>query len=187
MKDLVKNSLKIILASITGGFISRWHGGGYFHSPKFWRNSAWALPFAAVVWYTTQTWWMGIIAFLLCFLGKTLGHGRFMSLNLPMKGDPEKIEYLILWLYGKIPLYWYKCLGLALVGLTAVSGAALLPWLDASIVLLAGLVGKPVGYMIGWAISPNYRSLLGSATAWGEFLTGVFVFAALGWVVFNAI
>ena len=134
----------------------------------------------------------GISGLLAC-LGKLTGHGRGISLFEPLKGKPEKVEFLILWLIPYLPTWAYKCLVLALCEAVVWSGMALAisPWL----MLCAAI--RPLSYLIGWGIwtyavnnghirrtqtaknksvkrisfMPDY---LGVHTAIGEFLTGAF-------------
>ncbi len=107
------------------GIISSWHGGRiHGGDPKAVKNLAWCLPFAVAVGIYCPLWTLVFVP--LCYL-KTIGHGHIYVPNVPL--DPsvsrEKIEYLITWLQGRIKDRWYKGIGMALVGLAAVSGAVI--------------------------------------------------------------
>ena len=114
--------------------MSSWHGGQIIGgSPKLLKAFLWGLPFGIVAGlaYAPYGWIAilpGIVVTALCALGKNTGHGRGFRLKEPMKegSELEKVEYLIRGLYGKIPLYWYKVLIMALAGLAAVLGCVLL-------------------------------------------------------------
>lgn len=189
--------LLIPLAGVVGAFISRFHGGGFVKAPRVVRNLAWSAPFGLAVFFAFLTVTelklaavLGAVALGLCYLGKTTGHGGGMDLGThpsePGAGrEPEKLEYLILPLFDKIPRYWYDALLLALTGLAAVSGGFFLVYFDWVVALLffVGGASKAIGYMIGWAIFPEedkdgpkeWRE----ATQVGEYLTGFFAFCAL--------
>lgn len=183
---------------LLGAFISRLHGGGFFTVPKFWKTLAWTIPFGVISFFAHYDDKLLIaLAFTLIssglvFAGKATGHGGGMDLGHNPKEpgavrDPEKLEYLILWLHGKIPMYWYDVLMMTIIGLFSVAGAAfavgyVIPW--AGVVIALGGLGKPIGYMIGWMVYPNGEGKgihdLDHATALGEALTGLFAYVALG-------
>lgn len=177
----------IVLCAALGAFLSRWHGGGFFETPKVLKNAAWALPFGLSSFYVTfglgviPAAVFGLISFGLCLIGKATGHGGGMDLG-HSKEEPgqgrkaEKLEYLILKFHGKIPQYWYDALLLALCGVAAVSGAIIAfgytnPLLGA-LVFLGGAAKAPA-YMLGWSLSED------DATEIGELLTGFFAYGAL--------
>lgn len=193
-----KAALIAIIAMIGAG-LSRWHGGGFIGgSPKILKAFLWSLPFAGIAvfahwgsdWKTLAAIGLGVLAWSMVF--KNTGHGAGMDLahsdKEPGKGrDPEKLEYLILWLHGRMPQYWYDFLLLTIIGLFSVAGAAIAvgyvnPWAGA-IIALGGL-GKPAGYAIGWAVYPEAQGRgwkeFDEATEIGEGLTGLFAFMALG-------
>lgn len=159
---------KLIIALIWG-WISRMAGGA---PPKLlYGLDAWlyALPYAIIC---LPSFW-SIPAYLIAALGKRLGHGRGISLKAPLIGEPEKIEWLTIWVKPYIPVYWYKVLILSATGLVCslVAGIICGSW----IIALSGLLKGPA-YMIGWAIYPKGTGrgikYLNEATAIGEFLTG---------------
>ena len=88
------------------GLISSWHGGNIAipHDSKVLKSIVWCVPFAAAILVYCPLWMLCFVP--LCLL-KAMGHGRGFRLKEPMiEGDkPEKIEWLILPLMSKIPLY----------------------------------------------------------------------------------
>ena len=107
------------------GTLSAWHGGRIVGgTPKAIKNLAWCLPFAVCVGIYCPFWTLVFVP--LCYL-KTTGHGRVWIPTLPLDTtkDPEKAEYLLKWLYGRVSDYWYKVIAMALIGFAAVSGAAI--------------------------------------------------------------
>lgn len=109
---------------LLGGLLSSWHGGNVpIKAPHVLKSIIWAVPFSLYALHAGIA--LALVCLILCSLGKSTGHGRGFRLTEPMEegSKPEKVEYLIRGLYGKIPLYWYKVLIMALTGLAAVSGA----------------------------------------------------------------
>ncbi len=201
---MLSRASKAAVVTALGGlglFLSRWHGGGFIGgSPKVLKNILWALPFAGVAYFAhtgSAAWiWAGV-ALALCLFGKATGHGGGMDLAHSPKEpggnparSPEKLERLILWLYDDLPRYWYDALILVLVGLAAVSGAALAVGVvnsAAGLVIALGGCLKAAAYMVGWAINDYAPQLLDDlpddfdeATEIGEALTGFFAYLALG-------
>ncbi len=113
----MKNAIKIIITALVGGILSRWHGGGFIGgSPKILKAFLWALPCAVCAGIALQTilshWWQTVLSCALVLVWsmvfKNTGHGGGMDLahnpKEPGKGrTPEKLEYLILWLHGRMP------------------------------------------------------------------------------------
>lgn len=181
----------LIVLIVYGTFVSRWHGGGFISgTPKVIKNLLWAIPFGAVAFIATHNYiWWGV-ALLISVLGKGTGHGGGMDLahnpKEPGAGrKPEKLEYLILSLHGKIPQYWYDFLLLVIVGLAAVLGAAIAVAtvnLPAGLIIALGGMCKAVGYMIGWEFFPTKKGSVeefDEATEVGEGLTGLFAYTGL--------
>ena len=191
----------IAVAGILGAFLSRWHGGGFISgSPKLLKAFLWSLPFALATGAAYQvdghSWTVTAIVSVLvlagCMVFKNTGHGGGMDLahnnKEPGAGrEPEKLEYLILWLHGRMPQYWYDFTLLTIIGtastlLPAVAIGIINP-LAGMIVLAGGTLGKPCGYAIGWLIYPKGSGKgiedLDHATAIGEALTGLFAYTAL--------
>lgn len=186
--------ISIILFSLFGAAISRLHGGGFITGvPKVVRNLLWCLPLAgaaAYIFYGNGHSLLGIVSAAmatagLCFLGKTTGHGGGMDLGSypDVPGDSreiEKLEYLIYPLYGRINVYWYDALLLAITGLAGVSGlVAALCFTQPFAALIVGISGimKSLAYIIGWKVSDTH------ATEIGEALTGLFAYAAVACVI----
>lgn len=189
-----------ITFSICGGLISRWHGGGFVkNSPKILKAFIWSAPFAFFSYQeiiTSNTFFHSFLCFLFVLgfsmLFKNTGHGGGMdlahSLKEPDNGrEPEKLEYLILFLHGKIPQYFYDLLLLSIIGFFSTLGCAVvMASVNPSAGLFlsfGGLLGKPLGYSIGWLIYPSGRGrgikYLNEATAIGEFLTGFITYLFL--------
>lgn len=194
-----------LLAVLYGGFMSRWHGGGFIGgSPKVLKNTLWALPFAAVSFLAlfqagVDGWPLYVaaaVSLALGIFGKATGHGGGMDLAHSPKEpggnpsrSPEKLERLILWLHDDLPRYWYDALILVLVGIAAVSGAAFaLGYINplAGVIVAIGGAMKAVGYMIGWHFHDEFPTVLQNApedfdeaTEIGEFLTGIFAYTGL--------
>jgi hypothetical protein len=177
-----KIALTVILAAL-GGWLSRWHGGGWnIKAVKVVKNLAWALPACGVI-YLINPWLapLGLLNML-----KAMGHGRGLGLDEPMREDmePEKIEAVIRWLEPSLTVHAYKHVIMALTGLLAVSGSVaaflFINPIGALIIALAGLL-KGVAYEIGLIISPAQTKTLGFyKTEWGEIITGIFGFGGIG-------
>lgn len=184
-----------LLAPFYLAFVSRLHGGGFFKLPKAIKTALWALPFGGLAWFMLSgaEYSLPLIAagsttsFALCFAGKATGHGGFMdygSWDKPRK--EEAIEFLISPLRGKVSERMYDAIGLAVVGLAAVSGAALIALVASSSIaalcIALGGAAKTIAYMIGWALQPHIRpdwwDDLDEPTEVGEILSGFF--AGLG-------
>ena len=186
----------IVLAfSMIGGIISRWHGGGFIGgSPKIIKNLMWGSPFGLVVFLITNNWWLGLAALAVCAAGKATGHGRGMSLLDQVTGKPERLEFIVSWLYGRVSDYWYQFSILSVAGAASVFGGVItlshVNPLYGLILAVCGLI-KGAAYAIGWKIYPNGigRGIkdLSEATQIGEFLSGVFAYSSLGLVALLAI
>ena len=108
------------------GTISAWHGGrivGGFN--KTLKNVCWMLPFLITSLVYNPIGFAQL--FNIANISKGIGHGRGLRLHEPMEidSDPEYVEFLIFWLQGRIPLYWYKVLIMALAGLVPVLGSVI--------------------------------------------------------------
>lgn len=189
--------MNILLLSLLGGILSRWHGSGWYGS-KVSKSILWALlPSMAAfnfVLESTQSLKIALIAqgiaFPLCALGIATGNSRFRDLGM-FRGSNRrvKLEFIIKWLDGRIPEYWYDVMGLSVIGFAAVSGFVLtVVWGDpvaAGIVAVGGLL-KPVGYCVGlamakrgWVFTDRNFNVL------GEFVAGALAYGAMGWAVMN--
>lgn len=173
-----------VIAAFIGGWISRMCGGASPGLPWGLQQWLYALPYAVLV-APVSLWWV-LPAYLAAVMGKRTGHGGGMDLGTSTKArDPEKLEYLILPLHGRIPEYWYDALLLALTGLavTLVPGIVLAAYghIATGLIIAASGLLKAPAYMIGWAIFPTakddgdfWSDDLDEATEIGEFLTGFF-------------
>lgn len=207
--------LLIPILALGGGVLSRWHGGGFVGgSPKLLKAFLWSLPMAilaAGAWVYDDRGWkaaaiVGVLVLLWSMVFKNTGHGGGMDLAHSLKEpdgktpetsrDPEKLEYFILWLHGKMPQFWYDFLLLAIIGFFSTLGASIAfgminPW-AALPAILGGVVGKSMGYLIGWMIYPDVSSEqtdgnFDEATEIGEALTGVWAYCGLGFSALIAI
>lgn len=179
--------LLIIFIALLGGIISRWHGGGFFPAPKLLKNFVWAVPFAIVSYIATSQWWAALIVLAWTMVFKATGHGGAMDLgHSTVPRDPEKLEYLVLWLRDRIPTYWYDFLTLTIIGIFSVMGASFavgyVNVLAGSIIAI-GASGKPLGYAFGWSINENIANIfdenVDEPTEIGEFLTGFVAYLCL--------
>ena len=173
-----------MIYAILGAFLSRLHGGGFFHVPKVLNDIIFVTPITIAlalmipnenVW--TYSGWL-VFCFVVTIVTKAMGHGKFFDLGtwkLPSKD--ERIEFIIKPLYGKIPEYWYDVLGMTLKGLLTSLGVAipLLVYTPALAlpVLLGGLF-MGLSYMIGWAFFTEEK-----ATEVGEYLSGFFLYLGI--------
>lgn len=161
-----------------GGTLSAWHGGQIKGgSNKTLKNFLWALPFliCALVFLP-----FSLINFL-CMgnMLKATGHGRGFRLKEPMKigAEREKVEYLIWYLEGRIPLYWYKVLIMCLAGLAAVLCSAIVFGLynplAGAIIALGGLL-KGLNAII-FDLNTVSREYADGVTAYSGLLMAVFI------------
>ena len=188
----------LLALPLLGALISRAHGAGWL--PKVVLSILWALPFGFMPAQHFNDIALGaslsLIAVGLCALGKSTGHGQWMSLGTVWKYiKPERMDFVIKWFFGEDPrskvgksteiyreirmnkLYWRCVSGMALKGFLSVSGAVIAmgfinPWF--SVIMSVGGILCGLAYMIGWAVYPKH------ATVMGEVLKGVFAYGALG-------
>lgn len=192
----------VFLAAI----ISRWHGGGFFKSPKTLKNLAWgfvcASPVAYAYYQSGFTPLLTIVVFILvligCAIGKATGHGGGMDLSHNPKEpgagrELERVESLIFWAYSYLPRRVYDGLILMLTGVAAVlAGVVALAFVSpigACILLYCG-AAKWLAYEIGWRLYPEGNSEgpwqdVDEPTEIGELLTGLFVGLGLATVIFT--
>ncbi len=204
--------LLVIIFSLIGGWTSRMCGGA---PPKLpWGLDQWiyAIPYFAICAPAGTAFIAAIFAdrdfdrkprlkiyeglflllpYSLAFTGKRTGHGGGMDLGHNNKEpgagrEPERLEFLIAPLHGKIAQYWYDALLLAVTGLAVTLVAGLIVCfvnVTAGLLIIVSGPLKALAYMIGWAVYPDGSGsgipYLDEATAIGEFLTGVFNYAAL--------
>lgn len=171
----------LIIKSLVGGWVSRMCGGAPPKLPWGLDQFVFSLPY--LIFFPVIGIWQSVLSYAGAVLGKRLGHGNGMDLSYSKtRGNPEKVEKVILWLHGKISEYWYDFLTLALTSLVAnlILGGFLIftnPLIGGWFLVLSTLC-KPVAYSIGWKIYPNFTGKgiknLNEATQIGEFLTGFF-------------
>lgn len=184
-----------LIVSIYLAFASRIHGG-LLHFNKTLKNALWALPFGIAAAVVFPLPYPAIVAGLLAFAGGFLkgtanGGGNDLGTNPkePNAGrDIQPIERLIYpWLFNLGNRYTYDAILMALTGLVAVIVPALVIGYHTPIagaVVAAGGLFKGFAYMIGWALFPEPADARNTET--GEFLTGLFAGACLGFAVMIA-
>lgn len=195
----------LFLFSSLGGFISRLHGGGFMNVNRWLRNALWSLPFAVLIGLSNGGFMLCVLTFVLCFLGKTTGHGQYFLSRTVKKIEPEKIDFLIKPFFGSDPrtkegdvslnmagygmdkLYRRNVTGLCVGGLFSVLGAVCAMLFISplcALILATGGALKGAAYMIGYKFASGDDFPLGDDfnedTEIGEFLTGVFAFFAIG-------
>lgn len=189
--------MSALFFGLYGAFISRLHGGGWgIKLPKILKNIIWAIPFGVVSFMamahgTSLTvlwvWIWTVLATALCLLGKATGHGRVWNPFSPVNTmvEPEQLEYVVFWLYGRISDFWYKTVAMGLIGFAAVSGAAIVVGcvypLWGLLIGLGGFVGKPLAYIIGRKMRPAWVANRFEPTEVGELLTGFFAYIPAWW------
>lgn len=188
----------ILLTSLVGALLSRWHGGGFplLKASKSVKNIIWAIPISAVVVSSTLyevnyliLTFMFILSLGLCIAGKATGHGRVWNPYLPLdlSKKPEELEKPLFWLFEKgiLTSFWYKVAVLGLIGLASVSGPAILLLyfnpLYSLIIALGGLWGKPLSYLIGWKLT-----FIKNGNEVAEYLSGGIAYLGLG-IVYSLI
>jgi hypothetical protein len=175
----------VLIFSILGALLSRWHGGGFHQSPKVIKNALFAIfPTAllTIIIPNDNAWtysgWL-VFCFAVTLAIKAAGHGKFFDLGtwkLPAKD--ESIEFIIKPLWGKILEYWYDVTGMALKGLLMSLGMAIPLLVYAPVLAVPVIIGGlllAVSYMIGWAFFPDKY-----ATEVGEYVGGFFFYLGAG-------
>ena len=172
----------MIIFSIIGGILFRMRGG-WPDIPRPIEQTLFCLPIIFIC-LISLGWW-GFIPAILSVVAVLKGHGNNMDLGTWEKpvGD-EWYEFTIKWLKPRMSEYWYDVLGIGVSGLTYTLPLVVINPLLA----FSGLLKAPA-YMLGWNMHPNYddgkiklrvgKFELVSATEWGEFFTGLFIWAAL--------
>jgi len=194
----MKNALLaigVIIVSSLWGIVSRWHGGAFLDAPKILKAFVWSIPLVlcsvfAVFPHTNflDCVLIGTSVLVWSMVFKNTGHGGGFDLGHSDKEpgagrDPEKLEYFILWLHGKIPRYWYDFLMMSIIGIFSTAGAAVaVGWFNtlAGVVIAMGGLAKSISYAIGWWLDDRgyligLPETINHPTAIGEVLTGVFM------------
>lgn len=180
--------LGYLLSGIVFALLSRWHGGWPRFGQRWMKNVLWSLPFAILSGWSLAkfgyTEWMCLflasMSFVICLTLKSTGNGTFRDMGYSAYPDePEKIEYLILPLHGKISEYLYDTMGNMLLGIGSVLGLIITLSFTNPILAVAMFIGgtsKAVAYMIGWTLKSNQTEV-------GELLSGFFV-GVPAWAVY---
>jgi len=186
--------LSIVLITLIGGLISRMSGSKDFNIGYGLEQWLYALPYGLI--NITASWWQALLSYVGAFVGKRTGHGGGIDMGTyPHPRDPEKLEYLIIKLRGRIPEYWYDALLMSITGLAVslVSGivfAVNIDLLSGALLAVSGAT-KGLAYMLGWAIFPKghdgnpHDSEFDEATELAEFFTGLFGWLILCVIAFN--
>lgn len=172
-----------LLGAILGAILYRMRGG-WPSSPRPVEQMLFCLP---VIPLSLSLEWYWIVLIYGLSVGMCAkGHGK--NTDLGTYKEPADFEDYDKWtgyykLNGKIPEYWYDVGGIAISGLIISLPLIVVNPLAA----FAGLLKAPA-YMIGWAMHPKgdngklkfnvYKFTVESATEWGEFLTGLFMWGA---------
>ena len=166
------------LLSPIGGILYRARGG-WPDIPRPIEQCLFCLPVLLFVIYVP--WYTAICAYALSVVATLKGHGKHMDLGSYDKpADDEWYEFLIKWLENKIPVYWYDVIGISLSGLF-ITLPLILVTTNAFVILAGSLKG--LAYMIGWSCKlPSVelgKFTISAPTEWGEFLTGLFIWAVI--------
>lgn len=168
-------ALVALASGLIGAFLGRLKGGG--PGPKLPRpldQMLFSLP-VLLLYFIGVPLWLTALGYIWMVVWTLTGHGGFMDLGtwVPARAQ-ERLEFLIAWLYDKLPLYWYDALGLAVTGfvpvlVAGVSAIAYGAWPVGVTVLLTGIL-KAASYMVSkgkdwslWNDEPTER---------GEYLFG---------------
>lgn len=186
--------MSYIFTPIAFAIIRRLHGVGESGINRTIKNLLWALPFGilsfCIIAPHFMMVWAALLAFYcfgLCLAGISTGHGRGISITDPVTGDPEQIEFLILWTRKFLNDYWYQVLLMSVCGAASVSGLYLAFLMagnfTSAAIVFAGGAAQGLAYIIGFKIKTVGLKCLDEPTAIGEFLSGLFVGSALAVVI----
>lgn len=195
-----------IFFALLGGFLYRWRGSAskykkYF--PRPFNQIVFAYPYAIAAYYFSfwgyELWAAGIVL-MITTLTTLTGHGNGMDMGKAPRGEEdETLEFVVKWIHGKIPEYWYDVILMAWLGLT-ISLPAAIATLN-PVIAASGILRSPA-YMIGWAMHDNLPKVqkehsngeiyygikylprhFDVATEIGEFLTGLLLWGVLFFVM----
>jgi hypothetical protein len=187
-----------IVFAVAGALLSRWHGGGFFHTDKVIINIIWGLCITIALAFMipndniwTYSGWL-VFCFAVSIATKATGHGQYFSLGTVWKKiEPERLDFIVAPLFGDDPrvldlpydkkyypwLYWRCVFGMTIKGLLTSLGAAI-PLLvynpPLAVPIILGGLFMGVCYMIGRAFFPPTY-----ATEPAEYLSGLFLFAGI--------
>lgn len=174
--------------AILGGLFFRARGG-WPSIPRPFEQMVFCLPVLAIAYCGLDgfylQYFLTFVVYALSVIAVLKGHGNNMDLGTWTKpADDEWYEFTIKFLKPKLSAYWYDAVGLAVSGLTYT-----LPLIFISPLLALSGALKAPAYIMGWAMHPNGadgkikftagKFTLKTATEWGEFFTGFFIWAAL--------
>jgi hypothetical protein len=167
----------VILLPFLGACLYRWRGMAHPYKkyfPRPFNQIAFALPYAYAAWLVHGLWWVSLLVIVATTLAILTGHGAWMDLGkMPDDDEDETTEFLIKHFKDKLPQYWYDVLGLSMNGLLITASAGIA---TGNILLLISGITKAPAYMIADKINKG--------TEGGEFLTGLFLYGALVWLMF---
>lgn len=176
--------------ALIGAKISRMCGGG---KPKLpWGLDQWlyAIPHGVLGFLVAPYFFW--VAYFGAFFGKRTGHGQWFDLgtsdphNEQTGNEPEKLDFILKWLYGPDDGSFRRDLmGMTLSGIAISLGSALLlaftgHLLMAALVLLGGAV-KGLCYVVGTDLENSGVGFsdVRRYNEWGEVLTGFFDWLAV--------
>ncbi len=162
------------MIELLGAFIYRWRGSpdNPHPLPEIIFTSPYALITGLFYWPIMEYWsiFPVLIVWTLTTLGTVTGHGRALDMGDTDIGEPERLEFIIRPLHGRIPLYWYDLILMSITGLaiTLPAGMATLnPLLAAS-----GAFKGAAYALCKWGCKDRH-------TEAGELLTGAVLYAAI--------
>lgn len=176
-----------ILAIPFMAWASRMCGGGRPALP--FGLSQWLFPAPYIPLLVPHIGWWAVLAYLGAVLGKKLGHGEYMDLgSWKQPVSPERVDFLVQDLTGTPDTWNSPCrdyVGLIIDGLAVTLWPALAlacaGQIWAALTLFSSGSLMSVAYDLGWYIfsvgnsdPTGFPKDLNSATAWGEFYTGLF-------------
>lgn len=172
------------LVPLYGGIVSRLCGGMPPKLPFGLDQILYSAPYAIIVFllylqtvgpvwepYPYYIWFVSIAAFIGAFIGKRAGHGN--GIDLGTRWGSYESDFVYLCLSG--------------LTVTIVPGG-LIALIDpiGYVVIFSGFLKGPA-YAVGWMIYPKGKGKgipqLNEATQWGEFLTGIFGYLALSFLI----
>lgn len=185
-----------LLLSLVGGVLYRMRGG-WPDVPRPLEQLAFCAILYVAMHFAGVNVWAALAAYAFAVGMCMKGHGHTMNYSTPVNMDKlEDYEFFTKWLIGKVPDYWYKVIAHSFGGLimTLLPGMAVFFYepVHGAIIAISGTL-KGVAYMIGWFLHPAYEDgplklrfgkfTIDSSTAWGEFLTGAFIWLVVALVI----
>ena len=188
----------VITFSILGGILYRFRGG-WPSIPRPIEQALFCSIFLVLMILLGLPWQHSVIAYALAVAATLKGHGNNMDLgHYDKPAEPEWYEFLIKGYKGKFSAYWYDFIGITLSGLTITGVPGLMiSFFDPILGVVIGISGalKGPAYMLGWLMHPKYdngpiklkigKFTLASATEWGEFFTGLFIWSVSARFLFD--